>query len=309
MGAMVIKESMNRILLISWGCIFFCCSVYGQQKKNMNTQTSQQNNYPYKNDSRPGYYLQINNQNCYYKLRINDFKGGYYFGMYPSYSVRIPLNLQILKSGTQSLSLKIVPYKGDTLSPKANLQMRLIKYADMTDLENEYGGSTVLWNWEMPDIENQKLPLFVYDTVFNAEVPYTINTLDTKAVDLSKIDKDILLEKVLTEFTRIRATIINKTQDKEALSKAIKRPLIQLYKGKKLKEEVIDGMINLGDGKEPQPLENFEMRMYYHNRIVTLVRKVNKRAAIWFEDPETGGTSWQPVYIYIDKVTGKWVRW
>ncbi len=309
MGAMVIKESMNRILLISWGCIFFCCSVYGQQKKNMNTQTSQQNNYPYKNDSRPGYYLQINNQNCYYELDINGLSSTEYYGEYPAYSTRIPLNLQILKSGTQSLSLKIVPYKGDTLSPKANLQMCLIKYADMTDLENEYGGSTVLWNWEMPDIENQKLPLFVYDTVFKAEVPYSINTLDTKAVDLSKIDKDILLEKVLTEFTRIRASVINKTQDKEALCKLVNRGIIQLYKGEKLKDEVVDDMINLGDGKEPQALENFEMCMYYHNRTVTLVRKVNKGAVIWFENPETGGTSWQPVYIYIDKVTGKWVRW
>ncbi len=306
---------MNKILLIAvvlmltTACAQQQQQQQQQQKKNMNIQANLQNNYPYKNDSRPGYYLQINNQNCYYELDINGLSGTEYYGEYPAYSIRVPLNFLLLKSGKQNLSLKIVPYKGDTLSPKANLQMRLIKYADMTDLENEYGGSTVLWSWEMPDIENQKLPLFVYDTVFNAEVPYTINALDSKAVDLSKIDKDILLEKVLTEFTRIRATIINKTQDKEALCKGMNRLLIQLYKGEKFKDEVIDGMINLGDGKEPQPLENFEMRLYYHNRIVTLVRKVNKRAAIWFENPETGGTSWQPVYIYIDKVTGKWVRW
>ncbi|WP_062062558.1 hypothetical protein [Aquimarina longa] len=275
----------------------------------MNTNTAKQVISSSQQETHPGYYLQINNQNCYYELEINELSSGEYYGEYPVYSIRVPLNLEILKSGEQSLSLKVFPYKGDTLSPKANLQMRLIKYADMTDLENEYGGSTVLWNWEMPEIGEQHLPLFAYDTIFKAEVPWEINTLDTKATDLSKIDRDKLLEEVIAEFTKIRASIINKTQDKETIMRGMKRSSVQVYSSEEEDLEVLEGMINLGDGKEPQPLENFEMRLYYHNRVVTLVKNDDKEPAIWFKHPETGARSWQPVYIYKDNTTGKWERW
>ncbi|WP_062062564.1 hypothetical protein [Aquimarina longa] len=300
---------MKKTLIFA--VVFILTTACAQQKNktNMNTNTAKQVTSSSQQETHPGYYLQINNQNCYYELNTNGLRSGIYYGEYPVYSIRIPLNLQILKSGEQSLSLKVFPYKGDTLSPKANLQMRLIKYADMTDLENEYGGSTVLWNWEMPEIGEQHLPLFAYDTIFKAEVPYTITTLDTKATDLSKIDRDKLLEEVIAEFTKTRASIINKTQDVDMLNKSIKRLLTQLYEGDKFKKEVIGGMINLGDGKEPQPLENFEMRLYYHNRVVTLVKNDDKEPAIWFKHPETGARSWQPVYIYKDNTTGKWERW
>lgn len=300
---------MKKILLPAVVFILITACAQQKNKTNMDTNTVKQTGYTYQNDTHPGYYLQINNQNCYYELNTNGLRSGIYYGQFPVYSIRIPLNLQILKSGEQTLSLKVFPYKGDTLSPKANLQMRLIKYADMTDLENEYGGSTVLWDWQMPEVGEQQLPVFAYDTIFNAEVPYTITTLDTKATDLSKIDKDKLLQEVVAEFTKTRASIINKTQDKKAIMNAIKRSTIQVYSNDEEDLEVLEGMINLGDGKEPQPLENFEMRLYYNNRVATLVKKNDKEPAIWFKHPETGARSWQPVYIYKDNTTGKWERW
>lgn len=301
---------MNKTLYIAAVLILTtACAQNKTNKNSMNTLTTKQQTYSYHTDNRPGYYLQINNQNCYYEIDTNSLSSGEYYGDFPAYSIRIPLNLQILKSGEQTLSLKIYPYKGDTLSPKANLQMRLMQYTDMTDIENEYGGSKIIWEWNMPEIGNQELPMFRYDTVFNAEVPYTITTLDTQATDLSKLDKEDLLQEVVAEFTKIRKTIINKNQDKEYLLKLLKRSSIQIYSSQKEDIEVAEGMINLGDGKEPQPLENFEMRLYYHTKVATLVKKDDKEPAIWFKHPETGARSWQPVYIYKNNKTGNWERW
>ncbi|WP_024480852.1 hypothetical protein [Cellulophaga baltica] len=69
--------------------------------------TNHYKDYKYSNKKRPGYYLQINNQKCYYDIRVNDLNGEIFFDPYPMYSTRIPLNLNILKSGKQKLSVKI----------------------------------------------------------------------------------------------------------------------------------------------------------------------------------------------------------
>jgi len=51
------------------------------------------------------------------------------------------------------------------------------------------------------------------------------------------------------------------------------------------------------------------MRLYYHNKVVTLLKKDDKEPAIWFKHPETGARSWQPVYLYKSIKTGSWERW
>ncbi|KAA1242410.1 hypothetical protein [Aquimarina sp. RZ0] len=303
---------MKIIITSLYTLILFTACAQKQKniKQNQSDMSNTQNSgYTYLNTNRPGYYLQINNQNCYYEVKINDFNGGKYYDLFPSYSTRVPLNLRILKSGEQTISLKVLPYKGETLSPKAHLEMRLIRYNDMTDLENEYGGNTTLWTWTMPDIDDQELPMFEYKTVFEAEVPYNITTLDTQAQDLSKIEKEDLLNEVVNEFTKTRASIINHTQDIENVKKGMIRGKIQLYKNDDFIQEVADGMLTIGDGKEPQPIENYEMRLYYHNKVVTLLKKDDKEPAIWFKHPETGARSWQPVYLYKSIKTGKWERW
>ncbi len=108
-------------------CIVSFVSFAQKQNNNEQNQSSMTNDQPsgykYVNANRPGYYLQINNQNCYYEIDTNNLSTGEYYGVYPSYSVRYPLNLQILKSGEQTISLKILPFKGEILSPKAHLEM------------------------------------------------------------------------------------------------------------------------------------------------------------------------------------------
>ncbi|WP_233268468.1 hypothetical protein [Cellulophaga sp. L1A9] len=265
--------------------------------------------YEYLNKKRPGYYLQVNNQNCYYEIETNELASAEYYGEFPSYSVVIPLNLQILNSGSQKLSIKIFPFKGDTLTNRAGLDVTLLYYPDITDLENNFGGSTILWKWEMPKTETLKLPYFELDTVFEAEVPYDINVLDDYAEDLSNMEKEILLKEVLTEFIKKREKIINRTEDKSYLISHLKRAMIQIYPDDDLMNEVAEDMLTFSKDKEAQPLENFEMRLYYNSRIATLIKRDDKEPAIWFKRNANGARSWQPYYIFKNKETGTWHMW
>lgn len=302
------KRSSIGVILMAFA-VSACGQNMEQFKKTDMKMTDHYKNYEYLNNNRPGYYLQVNNQNCHYEITLNDFTAGRYFEPYPVYSVRVPLNLRILSSGEQKLSLKVLPFVGDTLSDKAGLQLRLIRYADMTDLENEFGGSTILWEWKMPKLGEQNLPVFVMDTVFEAEVPYKLEVLDLYATDLSQLEEREVFEEVLEEFKKKRKSIIEKTQDRDYLLRHLGRAFVQIYPDKELLHKTVDGMMTIEDGMQPQPLEDFEFRLYYNNRLATLVQKENKEPAIWFKNPETGDLSSQPYYIFKHKDTGTWHMW
>jgi len=305
---------MSSKIIISLFSILLLVQVANGQNKvdydQVDTEiTNHYKDYKYLSKKRPGYYLQVNNQHCHYEIQTNGLATGSYCLEFPSYSIRLPLNMQILKSGDQKLSIKVFPFKGDTLTNRAGLDVTLLYYPDITDLENNFGGSTILWKWEMPKLETLKLPYFELDTVFEAEVPYEINVLRDYAEDLSKMDREDLLKEVLTEFIKKRENIISKNESRSYLISHIKRSSIQIYATNKEDEDLVDGMISISEGKEAQSLENFNLKLFYYNKIVTLVNSENKMPAIFFINPKTGARSWQPYYIFKHKETGTWHMW
>ncbi|WP_158978243.1 hypothetical protein [Cellulophaga sp. L1A9] len=283
------------------------------QRKKMKTDNSliakEFKSYKFINDSRPGYYLQVNNQNCHYDIRLNDLNVSKYFDPISSYSVRVPLNIMILESGEQSFSLKVYPFEGDKLSKKANLQLRLMMYPDMTDKENDYGGSITLWDWEMPAIE-EDLPLFILDTVFEAKVPYKLDILDKYALDLSKMDEDILLSEVTALFeTRIKE-FKNKNNDQNDWKNIYQRAGIQIYMSQERINELATKPYSQRPNEILQPLENFELQFYGNDKIVTLLNNIDHDSAIWWADKDSGEPiGWQPFYLFKNKDTGEWHVW
>ncbi|WP_282164900.1 hypothetical protein [Cellulophaga baltica] len=271
--------------------------------------TNHYKDYKYSNKKRPGYYLQINNQNCHYEIDINDLSCGEFYDPYPMYSVRLPLNLNILKSGEQKLSLKVLPDVGDFIKESASLQLRLMRYDDMLDIENEFGKSKVIWEWKMPNVGEHKLPIFIFHTTFEAKVPYKLETLDLYATDLSELDEKVVLEEVLKEFQLKQKSIVNNTQDRDYLIRHLNRAFVQIYPDNELLAKTVDDMITVENGMELQPLEDYEIRFYYNYKIATLVRKENKQSAIWFNNTSKKEKSYQPYYIFKNKETGTWHMW
>ncbi|WP_259367355.1 hypothetical protein [Cellulophaga baltica] len=266
-------------------------------------------NYKFLDDSRPGYYLQVNNQNCHYEIRTNDLYTASFFDAYSSYSVRVPLNLMILKSGEQSLSIKVLPLEDNKLSKKADLQLRLMMYPDMTDKENDYGGSITLWDWEMPSIE-QDLPLFAMDTVFEAKVPYKLDILEKYALDLSKMNEEKLLKEVFQLFEERHNQLYNNVHDEKLLNDSYQRLHVQTYYSKERINKLAAKAISKEPNKILQPLENFKLQLYGDGKIVTLLNTIDYDSALWWADKETGEPlRWQPFYLFKNKDTGEWHVW
>ncbi|WP_199271492.1 hypothetical protein [Cellulophaga sp. L1A9] len=301
---------LDKLVLLTVG--FFTLLGCAQQPKDLKTDNSQiakeLRNYKFIDDSRPGYYLQINNQNCHYEIKTNDLNTARFFDPYSSYSVRMPLNLIILKSGEQSLSVKVLPLNGEVLSKKANLQLRLMMYPDMTDKENDYGGSITLWDWEMPAID-QDLPLFVMDTVFEAKVPYKLDILDKYALDLSKMDKDKLLAEVSQLFELRHSLIKNNIHDEKFFIENLQRFHVQVYYSEERIKKISKKASEVPN-EILQPLENYKLQLYGNGKIVTLLNTIDNDSAIWWADKDTGEPiGWQPVYLFKNKDTGEWHVW
>uniref|UniRef100_UPI0039A63ABB hypothetical protein n=1 Tax=Ornithobacterium rhinotracheale TaxID=28251 RepID=UPI0039A63ABB len=292
---------------------FISCK-YEKSKDMMKTFNREKDYVVFENKPKTGYYLQINSQNCHYKVLLNDLLVLTYNDQYPAYSVRPGLNTKILKSGQQKLSIIVTPQKGDYLTRNSDITIRLIRYADMSN-KDDFGGSTIMMEWEIPAIKDtDKLPVFRFDTIFKADVPYEMNTID-HAVDLSKIDKDVLLEEVVSKYKKYQSYIKNdydkfnqEVQDKILSSsipnyKSKKEVMEVLYENKKdFESEKYNSTL--------QPIENYQMKLYGDGRIASLERLKDGGRIIWCKDPKTGEETLSlPLFIYKDQRDNQWHIW
>ncbi|MCD8455109.1 hypothetical protein LNJ08_11985 [Tenacibaculum finnmarkense genomovar ulcerans] len=259
-----------------------------------------------------GYFLQINNQNCHYEIRVNDFLTLKYNDLYPAYSVRPMLNGDILMSGVQKLSIRVTPLKGNVLSKNADITIRLLRYPNMLDKENDFGGSTTIMEWEMPKI-TAALPYFQFDTVFNATVPYEINELDN-AIDLSQMDKEQLTKEVVGEFKGMFSLMMDDYDQFNKLHRQVGDKLITCrYHSLDWINEILEDnkkTIAEEERENMQPIENYTLQLYGNGRVATLERIHDGGHIIWAKDPKKGSeTTFLPLYIYKDKRDNKWRIW
>ncbi|MGG6231146.1 hypothetical protein [Tenacibaculum sp. SDUM215027] len=258
-----------------------------------------------------GYFIQINNQNCHYEVKVNDFLAHKYIDPYPAYSVRPMLNGRILKSGKQTLSIRITPLQGEVLSKNADLAIRLLRYPNMLDKENEFGGSTIIMEWEMPQVK-EELPYVQFDTIFNAEVPYVINDIDY-AIDLSKMDEDKLLKEVTHKFKEMHRMMSEDYDSFNRIHKSLfERSVLSRYYSSEFVEEcLLDNKESFQAERENiQPIENYVLKLYGNGKIATLERIKDGGYIIWAKDPETCTESLSlPLYIYKDKRDNQWHIW
>lgn len=286
-----------------------------KKDKKMNNNFNRESDYVVFNDKpKTGYFLQINNQNCHYKVLVNDFLTNAYTDAFPAFSIRTNLGYGINKSGEQKLSILVYPMNGDKLSRNADITIRLMRYADMTDKANEFGGATTILEWEMPQVEDRdNLPFYRFDTVFNAEVPYEITTIHY-AEDLSKMDKEVLLKEVVDQFTTLYGYIKNDYDKFNDFAKGniniIKLPS---YKSENDLKELL--LQNKRDFENPkykntlQPLENYNLVLYGNGRIATLERQKDRGRIIWCKDEEGDEILSLPLFIYKDKRDNQWHIW
>ncbi len=291
------------LLLLMTGC--------AQTKKEKTMQNLTIESVIDETKQKSGYFIQINNQNCRYEVRVNDLLTSKYVDPFPAYSVRPMLNGRILKSGKQTLSIRVTPFEGAKLSKNADLSIRLMRYPNMLDKENEFGGSTTIMEWEMPQIK-EELPYVQFDTIFNADVPYDIKDIDY-AMDLKNIDKKELIEEVVNEYKKMHKMIRNNFQKFDVLRESgYNRLYFFMYCTKEYVEDLKLDNINTfnKDGDKLEPIEDYILQLYGNGKIATLERIKDGGRIIWAKDPDTGNERLSlPLFIYKDIRDKQWHIW
>lgn len=235
-------------------------------KKNMSNQISKTVT-DYK--QYPNYSIQVDKGGCRVKLIGNDVplynissKGGF--------SSLIPFNLNIRKSGEQTLLLKIYPDQGKTtFDDYTRVSIQIIYFANDKDTNSP---KIILQKFEIPkEVIEKKLPYFETVIKFIASVPFNFNENFEQSEDLTKIN-DIKEKSILT-YEKIRKWIENK--ELENLSKYRRKSDIKycsvfyIDDVKKIEEEFNYSFL-FDDKKVLNPMPQFDVVFYGNGKLVRL---------------------------------------
>jgi len=220
----------------------------------------------------PFYQLEIKTANCYIEVLVNDlpifcnYENG---GM----AVDYPINDAILKSGKQSLEVRIIAPKGETsISKYAHYEIKVF----VKEANKEASGRELVYTLPMSeDFRNTPLPVIIHKNTFEAEVPYH-NIGWSNSLDLKELDKNQLLQEIKTYLTKI-TSIYNGRKELE-YEKLYNSRMEEHSKSFYLTQEEMSDYKDSTFLGLPEKLESidwdlYQMVFYGDNRLVSLQTK------------------------------------
>ncbi len=232
----------------------------------------------------PYYMIDYSASACMFEIRVND---------YPVITMNIegqiatmtPINFAILKSGLQSLSVKILPILGTLkLDPDADLKFNI----KLFDVANDFVFKNQFEEYQSEKIgRTKKLPILSHVSSFTAEVPYKSEAWQ-KGTNLKDI-KD-LLPKLKKAYVEIGILINNKKYEafKEKIAKREKYMSNSMYLSKQESDKRVNMLIkDFDSGFKVMPLSNEVILQIYSNSKVAAIKKPNGESALYLYNKET----------------------
>ena len=286
---------MTGLKLTSLFFLFFLESCNSQEKIENKMTTDERlskiSEKIKKYDSEPLYQIKVKTQNCY-QILVNDFPVYTYFDKM-SGKIGLNINSAILKSGIQTLQIKIYPSYNSQ-----NIQNEYLTNKDFFSLEIEQTSWNKNGHLEKPEtILKYELPMYKMDSddepdysqpidysqqnqltknfTFQAKVPYELKGW-SESEDLSKMDQEVLREKVL----KFCENLINNYKDENfdyVKTKYLKAD-IEWYQSEYLKPDVIkkyQNAMNANKGKFKNtfiPLSKYKLPIHGNNKIISIER-------------------------------------
>lgn len=282
-----------------------------------------------KYDYEPLYQIKVKTQNCY-QILVNDFPVYTYFDKMGG-KIGFNINSAILKSGIQTLQIKIYPSYNSQ-----NIQNEYLTNKDFFSLEIEQTSWNKNGNLEKPKaILKYELPKYktnnndepdyekpidysgqnqvIKEFTFTAEVPYELKGW-SESEDLSKIDKEVLMNNISNfYYTAIDAF---KEKNYDYLNTLYLNADTEWYQSEYFSKEIIK-KYQSKEGRKGKAISTtkdntslYEQKMFSlkdakiefdcNNRIVRLVQSVgpNKgNSAFGYEDINQNGMKRQ---VFID---------
>ena len=243
----------------------------------------------------PFYRIDFRAVACYFDIKINDVSV-FSMNMKSSFSVRIPVNHLILESGKQRLSVTIQPNTGETeFDEDAAFAMTLQLYADTG---NSLEHVEDILEYDMAD---DKENVMVYQTSFDAAVPYQI-TAWQNSTDLNTVEN--LRQKVETAYQKLGEMITKKQYDAfvDMMREQEKRMAQSLYIDPESSKERMDGLIeDFENGFEFVPLSGGETMYIYADGKLVCLKTDNGNSALKFLNRETEEEMSVEIFFHLKK--------
>ena len=162
--------------------------------------------YVYKNESRPVYYAKYGNRGCLFELWINLKLTDELTRPRTIGETSTTINPAILKSGKQTVTIRLYPFPGETSITNENPFRLEIGYIDFAIEANE--DEIRPWNvvFTLPSVEvpDEGLPYIELTGEFEATVPYQIKGC-SDCIDLRTLPD--IEERVVKEYQYVRELI------------------------------------------------------------------------------------------------------
>lgn len=293
---------MNKrviITIVLTICLFINTVGCNGQTKNNNMGTTlkeQMASYT----SKPVYYVEYSSSGCLVDIRINDSSVQKDYNPGAVGGAVITANTAILKSGKQKVTVKLIPYRDETLiTEKEPFTMR-IGYKDFMDSSGDEGRP---WHWvmEMPPIvmPEEGLPYYEWSGEFEAKVPYQVVGW-SDCIDLREIPD--IEQRVVAKFNEFRQLYIDGKYDELKRLQYSKHYelAVMLYEDENDIEKDFTRSFTEAESQDKsgyQPIEDYNLVFYADGRLVTL-EKYDKEfeyyhdsALLWYSKKNEDGTA------------------
>ncbi|KIA94524.1 hypothetical protein OA88_22070 [Flavobacterium sp. JRM] len=277
---------------LRWIFLFFLVNCNSQEKKENTMNTEQRISFIAdkikKYDYEPLYQIKVKTQNCY-QILVNDFPVYTYFDKMRG-KIGFSINSAILKSGIQTLKIKIYPTYNSQ-----NIQNEYLTNKDFFSLEIEQTSWSKNGNLEKPEtilkyelpkyktnnndepnyeqpIDYSKQNQFIKEFTFTAKVPYELKGW-SESEDLSKIDKEVLLQNVLQYYHKTIDAFRDK--DFDYFNTLYLKADTEWYQSQYFSESVRTKFQkalyqNSFNSLEMLPLKNYKLSYYCNNTVIAL---------------------------------------
>lgn len=232
-----------------------------------------------KYDYNPRFYLDVNSYNCTYEVLINDMPAYSFYGSGNQGGAVFPVSPLILKSGKQTISIRIFPAVDDNdkmahflRAKNCGLEVKVVAGDDDKETPKEY---KQLFRYKMPEVQLDNVPYVEFTGVLDANTPYQLKGW-SQSQDLKKENKAQLTKEVLAFYTQYRRLMADRKMDEIAAlvynrEVEVEQALFQHKPGDaadtwnrfaKIKTYNLDML----------PLEHYELRFFGNGRVVGLIR-------------------------------------
>ena len=254
---------------------------YSNVKEIGNVPKENVDSYVYKNESRPVYYAKYGNRGCLFELWINLKLTDELTRPRTIGETSTTINPAILKSGKQTVTIRLYPFPGETSITNENPFRLEIGYIDFAIEANE--DEIRPWNvvFTLPSVEvpDEGLPYIELTGEFEATVPYQIKGC-SDCIDLRTLPD--IEERVVKEYQYVRELIaLKKIKElKEYFTERDYEAGVALYESSNdidnYWNQHVKQRLEMFTKDELQPIEDYRLVFSGNGRSVSLRSKKKK---------------------------------